>query len=103
MYNVDLAGLTFWSPNINILRDPRWGRGQESPGEDPTLASKYGVAYVQGLQERDDGDKDRLKVGACCQHYTAFFFFLNGKFRSLTDHWSIIVPPAEPPDHIHLH
>ncbi|KAJ0817649.1 putative glycosidase [Helianthus annuus] len=72
MYNVGLAGLTFWSPNINIFRDPRWGRGQETPGEDPTLVSKYGVAYVQGLQERDDGDKDRLKVGACCKHYTAY-------------------------------
>ncbi|KAK9071025.1 hypothetical protein SSX86_009593 [Deinandra increscens subsp. villosa] len=72
MYNVGLAGLTFWSPNINIFRDPRWGRGQETPGEDPTLTSKYGAAYVQGLQERDDGDKDRLKVGACCKHYTAY-------------------------------
>ncbi|KAJ0743917.1 putative glycosidase [Helianthus annuus] len=72
MYNVGLAGLTFWSPNINIFRDPRWGRGQETPGEDPTLVSKYGVAYVQGLQERDDGDKDRLKVGACCKHYSAY-------------------------------
>ncbi|KAM0053456.1 putative glycosidase [Helianthus debilis subsp. tardiflorus] len=72
MYNVGLARLTFWSPNINIFRDPRWGRGQETPGEDPTLASKYGVAYGQGLQERDDGDKDRLKVGACCKHYTAY-------------------------------
>ncbi|KAI3803838.1 hypothetical protein L1987_32000 [Smallanthus sonchifolius] len=72
MYNVGLAGLTYWSPNINIFRDPRWGRGQETPGEDPTLTSKYGAAYVQGLQERDDGDKDRLKVGACCKHYTAY-------------------------------
>ncbi|KVH93457.1 Fibronectin type III-like domain-containing protein [Cynara cardunculus var. scolymus] len=72
MYNVGLAGLTFWSPNINIFRDPRWGRGQETPGEDPTLTSKYGAAYVQGLQDSDDGDKDRLKVGACCKHYTAY-------------------------------
>ncbi|XP_071715668.1 beta-xylosidase/alpha-L-arabinofuranosidase 2-like [Rutidosis leptorrhynchoides] len=72
MYNVGLAGLTYWSPNINIFRDPRWGRGQETPGEDPFLTSKYGAAYVQGLQESDDGDKDRLKVGACCKHYTAY-------------------------------
>ncbi|PWA81900.1 glycoside hydrolase family 3 C-terminal domain-containing protein [Artemisia annua] len=72
MYNVGLAGLTFWSPNVNIFRDPRWGRGQETPGEDPTLTSKYAVAYVRGLQERDDGDKNRLKVGACCKHYTAY-------------------------------
>ncbi|KAL7594284.1 hypothetical protein Lser_V15G30097 [Lactuca serriola] len=72
MYNMGLAGLTFWSPNVNIFRDPRWGRGQETPGEDPTLTSKYAVAFVQGLQERDDGDKKRLKVGACCKHYTAY-------------------------------
>ncbi|KAL4565254.1 hypothetical protein LXL04_029340 [Taraxacum kok-saghyz] len=72
MYNVGLAGLTFWSPNVNIFRDPRWGRGQETPGEDPTLTSKYAVAFVRGLQERDDGDKNRLKVGACCKHYTAY-------------------------------
>ncbi|XP_073118608.1 LOW QUALITY PROTEIN: beta-xylosidase/alpha-L-arabinofuranosidase 2-like [Henckelia pumila] len=72
MYNVGLAGLTFWSPNINIFRDPRWGRGQETPGEDPVLSSKYGAAYVRGLQQRDDGDKERLKVAACCKHYTAY-------------------------------
>ncbi|KAL2477493.1 Beta-D-xylosidase 4 [Forsythia ovata] len=72
MHNVGLAGLTFWSPNINIFRDPRWGRGQETPGEDPVLSSKYGAAYVRGLQQRDDGDKDRLKVAACCKHYTAY-------------------------------
>ncbi|XP_009762535.1 beta-xylosidase/alpha-L-arabinofuranosidase 2-like [Nicotiana sylvestris] len=72
MYNVGLAGLTYWSPNVNIYRDPRWGRGQETPGEDPTLASKYGVAYVKGLQQRDDGKKDMLKVASCCKHYTAY-------------------------------
>ncbi|CAK9155936.1 unnamed protein product [Ilex paraguariensis] len=72
MYNVGLTGLTFWSPNVNIFRDPRWGRGQETPGEDPLLSSKYGSAYVRGLQQRDDGDKDRLKVAACCKHYTAY-------------------------------
>ncbi|KAF8047025.1 hypothetical protein N665_3253s0002 [Sinapis alba] len=72
MYNVGLAGLTFWSPNVNIFRDPRWGRGQETPGEDPTLTSKYAVAYVKGLQETDGGDLNRLKVAACCKHYTAY-------------------------------
>uniref|UniRef100_A0A5B7B1T3 Putative Beta-D-xylosidase 4 n=1 Tax=Davidia involucrata TaxID=16924 RepID=A0A5B7B1T3_DAVIN len=72
MYNIGLAGLTFWSPNINIVRDPRWGRIQETPGEDPLLTSKYGSGYVRGLQQRDDGDKDRLKVAACCKHYTAY-------------------------------
>ncbi|KAH7518533.1 hypothetical protein FEM48_Zijuj09G0181700 [Ziziphus jujuba var. spinosa] len=72
MYNVGLAGLTFWSPNINIFRDPRWGRGQETPGEDPLLSSKYGSGYVKGLQQTDDGDPNRLKVAACCKHYTAY-------------------------------
>ncbi|MBA0738970.1 hypothetical protein Gogos_012278 [Gossypium gossypioides] len=72
MYNVGLAGLTYWSPNINIFRDPRWGRGQETPGEDPLLASKYGSSYVKGLQQTDGGDPSRLKVAACCKHYTAY-------------------------------
>ncbi|OIV91566.1 hypothetical protein TanjilG_08978 [Lupinus angustifolius] len=72
MYNVGLAGLTYWSPNINIFRDPRWGRGQETPGEDPLLASKYATGYVKGLQQTDDGDSDKLKVAACCKHYTAY-------------------------------
>ncbi|XP_059447451.1 beta-xylosidase/alpha-L-arabinofuranosidase 2-like [Corylus avellana] len=72
MYNVGLAGLTYWSPNINIFRDPRWGRGQETPGEDPLLSSKYATGYVRGLQQRDDGDKNGLKVAACCKHYTAY-------------------------------
>nr|AGR44452.1 alpha-L-arabinofuranosidase/beta-D-xylosidase 2 [Pyrus x bretschneideri] len=70
MYNGGAAGLTFWSPNVNIFRDPRWGRGQETPGEDPVLAAKYGARYVKGLQ--GDGAGNRLKVAACCKHYTAY-------------------------------
>eukprot|EP00850_Spirogloea_muscicola_P003456 SM000014S00244 [mRNA] locus=s14:222178:228841:+ [translate_table: standard] len=50
MHNLGAAGLTFWAPNLNIFRDPRWGRGQETPGEDPLVASKYAAAYVTGLQ-----------------------------------------------------
>ncbi|KAJ8426315.1 hypothetical protein Cgig2_011986 [Carnegiea gigantea] len=72
MYNLGLAGLTYWSPNVNIFRDPRWGRGQETPGEDPLLSSKYASAYVRGLQQTDDGDPNKLKVAACCKHYTAY-------------------------------
>ena len=72
MYNVGLAGLTYWSPNVNIFRDPRWGRGQETPGEDPLLSSKYGSSYVTGLQHSDDADPNKLKVAACCKHYTAY-------------------------------
>lgn len=58
-------GLTFWSPNVNIFRDPRWGRGQETYGEDPYLTSRLGVAYVEGLQ----GDDDVLKSAACAKHF----------------------------------
>ncbi|KAG6415252.1 hypothetical protein SASPL_122658 [Salvia splendens] len=70
MYNGGVAGLTYWSPNVNILRDPRWGRGQETPGEDPLVAGEYAARYVRGLQGTEDGN--RLKVAACCKHYTAY-------------------------------
>ena len=59
-------GLTFWSPNINIFRDPRWGRGQETYGEDPWLTSRMGVEFVKGLQ--GDDPKYR-KVDATAKHY----------------------------------
>jgi beta-D-xylosidase 4 len=75
MYNVGLSGLTYWSPNVNVFRDPRWGRGQETPGEDPFVVSKYAVNYVRGLQEVDEGGNstgDKLKVSSCCKHYTAY-------------------------------
>ena len=58
-------GLTFWSPNINIFRDPRWGRGQETFGEDPYLTGRMGVAFVKGLQ----GDGEHLKAAACAKHF----------------------------------
>src|SRR6476620_3717798 len=59
-------GLTIWSPNINIFRDPRWGRGQETYGEDPFLTSRMGVAFVTGLQ---GDDPHYLKVVATAKHY----------------------------------
>ena len=58
-------GLTFWSPNVNIFRDPRWGRGHETYGEDPYLTSRMGVAYVKGLQ----GSSEHLKAAACAKHF----------------------------------
>ena len=58
-------GLTFWSPNINIFRDPRWGRGHETYGEDPYLTSRMGQAYVRGLQ----GDGETMKAAACAKHF----------------------------------
>ncbi|MBN2684067.1 MAG: glycoside hydrolase family 3 C-terminal domain-containing protein [Pontiellaceae bacterium] len=59
-------GLTFWTPNINIFRDPRWGRGQETYGEDPYLTSRLGVAFIQGLQ---GDDPNYVKAMACAKHY----------------------------------
>lgn len=58
-------GLTFWTPNINIFRDPRWGRGQETFGECPFLTSQMGVAYIKGLQ----GNGEFLKSAACAKHF----------------------------------
>lgn len=58
-------GLTFWSPNVNIFRDPRWGRGHETYGEDPYLSSRLGKAFVKGLQ----GDGEFLKAAACAKHF----------------------------------
>ena len=59
-------GLTYWTPNINIFRDPRWGRGQETYGEDPFLTSKLAAAFVRGLQ---GDDPKYLKAAACAKHY----------------------------------
>ncbi len=73
-YNVSAAkgfrgryqGLTFWTPNVNLFRDPRWGRGQETYGEDPYLTSRIGVSFVEGLQ----GDHPKyLKTAAMAKHY----------------------------------
>ncbi|KAL3685703.1 hypothetical protein R1sor_003725 [Riccia sorocarpa] len=87
MYNENQAGLTYWAPNINIFRDPRWGRGQETPGEDPYLTSIYAEYFVRGMQEDEfedmhgrqnssvkasDKDPEKLKVSACCKHFTAY-------------------------------
>ena len=58
-------GLTLWSPNINMFRDLRWGRGQETYGEDPYLTKKLGVAFVKGLQ----GNGKYLKTAACAKHF----------------------------------
>lgn len=64
--NEKYVGLTYWTPNINIFRDPRWGRGQETYGEDPFLTAMLGNAFVQGLQ---GDDPKYLKAAACAKHY----------------------------------
>src|SRR5215217_7507023 len=65
-YNDQYQGLNFWAPNVNIFRDPRWGRGQETWGEDPFLTGEMGASFVRGLQ----GDHPTyLKTAACAKHY----------------------------------
>lgn len=59
-------GLTFWSPNVNIFRDPRWGRGHETFGEDPYLTSRLGVRFIEGMQGNDER---YMKVAACAKHF----------------------------------
>lgn len=59
-------GLTFWAPNVNIFRDPRWGRGHETYGEDPYLTSRLGVRFVEGIQGHDE---KYLKAAACAKHF----------------------------------
>ncbi len=114
-FNVGRGGLTYWSPVINIVRDPRWGRVQETAGEDPALTSSYATHFIRGMQERDlqsssssssssydaaerstatssssslpmnhhqvivadgsatpAGGPRRMKVSACCKHFTAY-------------------------------
>ena len=58
-------GLTFWSPNVNLFRDPRWGRGQETYGEDPHLISRLAIPFIKGLQ----GDGEYMKTAACAKHF----------------------------------
>ncbi|KAL8261442.1 hypothetical protein R6Q59_025491 [Mikania micrantha] len=77
VYNQGQAnGMTFWAPNINVFRDPRWGRGQETPGEDPLVSGKYAISYVRGVQGdtfQGGGIKDgHLQASACCKHFTAY-------------------------------
>ncbi|XP_075658940.1 beta-xylosidase/alpha-L-arabinofuranosidase 1-like [Castanea sativa] len=78
LYNLGHAGLTFWSPTINVARDPRWGRIIETPGEDPFVVGTYAANYVRGLQDVEgtehykDLNSRPLKVSACCKHFTAY-------------------------------
>ncbi|CAM6103874.1 unnamed protein product [Calypogeia fissa] len=98
MYNLGQSGLTYWAPNINIFRDPRWGRGQETPGEDPFLTSVYAITFVKAMQEINYSEEGNhfpvpfdkpsdnnlvasntpqafgsmLKTSVCCKHFTAY-------------------------------
>ncbi|WVZ90191.1 hypothetical protein U9M48_036517 [Paspalum notatum var. saurae] len=80
MYNLGKGGLTYWSPNINVVRDPRWGRALETPGEDPYVVGRYAVNFVRGMQDvpgavavaGGDPDSRPIKTSACCKHYAAY-------------------------------
>lgn len=89
-------GLTFWSPNVNIFRDPRWGRGHETYGEDPYLTSRLGVKFVEGLQ----GDQPVMKAAACAKHYAVHSGpeALRHEFDaqvSMKDMWETYLPAFE--------
>ena len=78
--NYGCSALTFWDPNINIFRDPRWGRGQEVPGEDPFVNAEYGINFVKGMQ----GDDDKyLKANVTCKHFDAYS--LEGTWGNASD------------------
>ena len=89
-------GLTVWSPNVNLFRDPRWGRGQETYGEDPVLISKMAVPFIKGLQ----GDGQHLKTAACAKHFAvhsgpeALRHHFDAK-ASLKEMWETYLPAFE--------
>lgn len=90
-------GLTFWTPNINIFRDPRWGRGQETYGEDPYLTARFGVTFVKYLQ---GDDPKYLKAAACAKHYAVHSGPENGRHyfnavASPRDLWDTYLPAFE--------
>ena len=80
-------GLTFWTPNVNIFRDPRWGHGQETYGEDPYLTSRLGVAFVRGLQ----GDDPRYLLSAACAKH----FAVHSGPETLRHNFDVDVDPAD--------
>ena len=79
-------GLTMWSPNVNIFRDPRWGRGHETYGEDPYLTSQLGKAFVRGLQ----GNGETLKTAACAKH-----FEVHSGPEALRHHFDAVASPKD--------
>lgn len=89
-------GLTFWAPNVNIFRDPRWGRGHETYGEDPYLTSRLGVNFVRGLQ----GEGPVMKAAACAKHFAVHSGpeSVRHEFNaqvSLKDMWETYLPAFE--------
>lgn len=89
-------GLTVWSPNVNLFRDPRWGRGHETYGEDPYLIARMGTAFIKGLQ----GDGEYLKTAACAKHFAVHSgpedmrHYFDAKV-SLKEMWETYLPAFE--------
>ena len=89
-------GITLWSPNVNLFRDPRWGRGHETYGEDPYLISRLGVNFIEGLQ----GDGEYLKTAACAKHFAvhsgpeALRHHFDAK-ATMKDMWETYLPQFE--------
>ena len=89
-------GITMWSPNVNLFRDPRWGRGQETYGEDPYLISELAIPFIKGLQ----GDGEYMKVAACAKHFAvhsgpeALRHSFDAK-ADLKDMWETYLPAFE--------
>lgn len=92
-------GLTFWTPNVNLFRDPRWGRGQETYGEDPTLISELAVPFIKALQGEYDEDH-YMKIAACAKHFAVHSgpedmrHFFDAK-ASMKDMWETYLPQFE--------
>ena len=85
-------GITMWSPNVNIFRDARWGRGQETYGEDPYLTAKLGVAFIKGLQ----GAGKYMKAAACAKHYA-----VHSGPEALRHGFDAIASETKRPIHLH--
>eukprot|EP01084_Bolivina_argentea_P256078 431014_1 len=85
--NYNQSYLTFWSPNINILRDPRWGRAQETPSEDPFINGIYAMQFVHGMQ----GNHNKyLKTSACCKHFIGYSYESERtNFNSIIDEYDL--------------
>ena len=73
---LEAAAIAFWAPDMNLFRDPRWGRGQEVPGEDPVLTSEYVKHFSQGLMYGDtnhvDVDPDHIQILSTCKHFLGY-------------------------------
>ncbi len=92
-------GLTFWTPNVNLFRDPRWGRGQETYGEDPVLISNLAVPFIKAMQG-EYGEDSYMKIAACAKHFAVHSgpedmrHFFDAK-ASMKDMWETYLPQFE--------